>query len=56
MQQFNQIDFFHMQHNIAGGNLGGFHQILRQMLQSLGFLVQNFDIALDRLCFDIFPF
>ena len=53
--QLYHINILNIQLQIAGTGLRSFHQILCQILQALGFLIQNLQITLNFGILDIFP-
>ena len=55
MHQLHQVNPLHFQLDIARGNLRGFYQILRQLLQALGLGVQNGNVSLYPLIFQLLP-
>ena len=55
LDQLHQVDIGNVQLDVAGAGSGGFYQILRQRFQSLGLLIQDLQILLNRRILDIFP-
>ena len=56
VNQFDKVQTADLQLQIPGAGFGSLHQILRQIFQTVGFLLQHVQITQDFFILDIFPF